>query len=61
MTVLKSHQEDLMSRVKLLQTLVSECDMIDDPCPLLDTQLNDLSVLTSKLEGAIRQLQESLK
>lgn len=53
-------QMELLQRVTFLRQMVHEQTFTDEPCPLLDHQLNRMNVFVDELSTAIRKLRESM-
>ena len=56
-----TNQEKLMKRVRFIQEEVAACNFHPEPCPLLDSQINEARVLVSRLSEALRLLESELK
>ena len=54
-------EEKLYKRLEVIKDLIAEQPCRDSPCPLLLAQLNDLEVLTFKLQSTITELKETLE
>jgi hypothetical protein len=52
-----TEEEKILSRIRMLREMVAEASLHETPCPLQDSNLNDLSVLTERLTSQIRRLQ----
>lgn len=49
-------EEELFARLKVLKKLVAEQELENKPCNLLAAQLNELAVLTRRLQDYVRRL-----
>lgn len=61
MSYFESGQERAFKRIKMLLEEINDTDLREEPCPLLSEQLNELLVLTERLQTQLRGLRDSME
>lgn len=56
-----TEQEKLWKKLEVVKSMVTDQDLRGTPCALMLSQLYELKVLTSKLEGLTRQMIDATK
>lgn len=54
-------EEKVRTRLLTVMELIAEQQLHEQPCPLLAAQLNELSVMCSKLQTEIRKLEQCVR
>lgn len=61
MSYFTEKQKKIINKVRVYQDEVADCDLRDEPCPLLVAQLEELVTLTSRLRSNAQALLDTMK
>jgi len=61
MSYFNTEQKKLINKMRVYQDEVADCDLRDEPCPLLIAQLEELLTLTTRLSANAKVLLATIK
>ena len=61
MSYFTTEQKKLINKVRVYQDEVADCDLRDEPCPLLVAQLEELVTITKRLGSNAQALLSTIR